>query len=795
MKKSRFPFPLITECLIGLAIVGAGVGYVLLAKTREQYVVHPKSEGKSTHFITAPPYTVSRVARTGEQRMELPPPEIVTRTTAFGSRNPEVKKLLLEMNGGDDKTEGAVARGFKWLGSVQAEDGSWSGKEHGGAAGIESACTGLALLALLGAGHIPDEGEFGEVLRKGIQYLLKVQNKETGMFPGNLYCQGIATMALVEAYGMTADYSLKDASQKAVDYIVAAQQPSGGWDYTPFDQKRVGEYPETKPSSTQQHQFLLLQFPQMLGGGLGGPHDMPGMPGPPNPGAPPGGHPMPPDGQPQPQPPAPSPPSKKPRVNKLHPKDFEDRGYKLPYPEALQMLADDDVLANPDTRFVFPKGIRNDTSVTGWQMMALKSAKVSGLFVPDETYQKATWWFDYATDPKAGSVGYGGRGGGAATSGVGLMCRLFMGQSRKLPVCDKTADFIGRYQPEWDRSWDEDALKAKVNMYQWYHGTLATFLVGGSRWKKWNESLKQTLLPAQETEGEHAGSWPPVGRHGAAGGRVYSTALAVLMLEVYYRYEAPGLLEPELTPVEMLAAAHEKGIELSDILAGDSRRLETNDIELSYDFTAVDQSRDWAYANRQVAKIVETGLQLKAGSWLWHRAQYRGPIEVTVEVELPKKVDHRDFMIAVCGDGGQLKKAYVFGFSSKAGEGASKKRTYSQTLKALKGGDKSLAELAAVDSKTQAVTAGRTYTLDILRDPTRVELSLDRKALLMYEDLTPLDAGQVGIYLAPKSEAIFRRVTIAGAFDSEWFEGELKKAEQAREQPPEGHGDPDRRPE
>ena len=32
------------------------------------------------------------------------------------------------------------------------------------------------------------------------------------------------------------------------------------------------------------------------------------------------------------------------------------------------------------------------------------------------------------------------------------------------------------------------------------------------------------------------GSWPPTDQWGAHGGRIYSTALAVLTLEVYYRF-------------------------------------------------------------------------------------------------------------------------------------------------------------------------------------------------------------------------------------------------------------------
>ena len=39
----------------------------------------------------------------------------------------------------------------------------------------------------------------------------------------------------------------------------------------------------------------------------------------------------------------------------------------------------------------------------------------------------------------------------------------------------------------------------------------------------------------QRKDGDEAGSWNPSGSHAAAGGRVVSTTMATLSLEVYYR--------------------------------------------------------------------------------------------------------------------------------------------------------------------------------------------------------------------------------------------------------------------
>jgi hypothetical protein len=44
------------------------------------------------------------------------------------------------------------------------------------------------------------------------------------------------------------------------------------------------------------------------------------------------------------------------------------------------------------------------------------------------------------------------------------------------------------------------------------------------------------LVPSQIEDGPNAGSWDPDMEWGGYGGRVYSTALAAMCLEVYYRY-------------------------------------------------------------------------------------------------------------------------------------------------------------------------------------------------------------------------------------------------------------------
>ena len=77
---------------------------------------------------------------------------------------------------------------------------------------------------------------------------------------------------------------------------------------------------------------------------------------------------------------------------------------------------------------------------------------------------------------------------------------------------------------------------AMYDEYYWYYGTLAMFQHDGEPWEEWNASLRDTLVGLQRTSGPQAGSWDPNGKWAGIGGRLYSTALSTMSLEVYYRF-------------------------------------------------------------------------------------------------------------------------------------------------------------------------------------------------------------------------------------------------------------------
>ncbi len=184
----------------------------------------------------------------------------------------------------------------------------------------------------------------------------------------------------------------------------------------------------------------------------------------------------------------------------------------------------------------------NDTSMTGWAVLALKSAKLSELEVPPEAFQGARNWFDKVTDDSFYKTGYtqkadnGARTADAqkyapteAMSAVALTGRIFMGEPLDSPKVKGAVALLKNMPPKWDPESGND-------FYYWYYGTLAMFQVGGEPWKVWNAGMKEALVKTQRRAGDEDGSWDPSDAWGHAGGRVYSTAANILSLEIYYRY-------------------------------------------------------------------------------------------------------------------------------------------------------------------------------------------------------------------------------------------------------------------
>jgi len=166
-----------------------------------------------------------------------------------------------------------------------------------------------------------------------------------------------------------------------------------------------------------------------------------------------------------------------------------------------------------------------DTSVVGWQIMALKSGHMAYLRVPPITVKKAFAFLDSVQANSGASYGYTGPGRGQATSAIGLLCRMYLGWKKDEPALQRGAQTISKAGPH------------KSNMYYNYYATQVMRHVEGDMWKKWNGVMRDQLVNSQSKNGHETGSWFMGGGHaGGRGGRLYFTSMATMVLEVYYRH-------------------------------------------------------------------------------------------------------------------------------------------------------------------------------------------------------------------------------------------------------------------
>jgi len=367
-------------------------------------------------------------------------PDAVIAKKAFRNRSPAAMSNVAEPT-----TEAAIQLGLEFLARHQSPDGSWAlngfdrnDPQHISQLNSDTAATGLALLAFQGAGYNHREFKYAQQIDHAIQWLIENQSADGGLYvPSDkksdnacrLYSHGIAALALTEAYGMTQDIRIKEAAQKAVDYIVNTQDArKGGWRY--FD----------TPGKTSA-----------------------------------------------------------------------------------------------------------DTSVSGWMMMALQSARLAELKVGDNCFDGIDDWLDVAADPKDKSLyrynpyavdskgvsRIQGRKPTAAMTSVGLLMRIYSGWEKDDPRLVAGAEYLLETQMP------SDATPRQRDTYYWYYATQVLKHVDGPQWKAWNDNLRPLLTRSQEKSGEMAGSWHPYkpvpDRWGAFGGRIYVTTMNLLSLEVRHR--------------------------------------------------------------------------------------------------------------------------------------------------------------------------------------------------------------------------------------------------------------------
>ena len=368
---------------------------------------------------------------------------------AFGSRSGGGRKRAVGKFGGSKGSESAVEAALRWFAKHQSPNGQWdvdgypinckeagpkceAGSAHTNKKG-DVAITGYAILCFLGAGYDhKTPNKWRKVVKKGIDWLVEQQN-DKGSVHGDNYANGVAAMALAEAYAMTFDPKLKDPAQKIIDVV----------------KQRQGKA-----------------------------------------------------------------------------EDGYGRGWSY---------------GGPNIK-------RNDASVSGWNIMALKSAKAADLDVGDsmegaKLYIEEAWkernkkwkdldsygdsYFPYVWNKPEKTTKNGSKG----ITCVGALSAVFLGWKNGDVLLDTQVNFLAKkYTP---KKWPCDT-------YYMYYNTLTMFQVGGDKFKMWNKQVRDMLVDAQRKDPAcFDGSWDPkgAGGHGIGKvGRTLITAYCCLSLEVYYRY-------------------------------------------------------------------------------------------------------------------------------------------------------------------------------------------------------------------------------------------------------------------
>lgn len=349
----------------------------------------------------------------------------------------------LERAGSSTKALAAIKAGLAWLARQQLADGRWELHQGYPQAGspvlrTDSGATALALLCFLGAGQTSLTGEHAPTVRKGLQWLLEIQDRQTGDLHDQrqeegrnaaIYAHAMATMALCEALALEGEQQwLEEPARRAIEYLLRAQHPEqGGWKYRPLT------------------------------------HTM-----------------------------------------------------------------------------------RGDLSVTGWALMALHTARMAGLSIPAHEFDRSVNFLDSVQVQQGARYKYEPldppQRVSPAMTAEGILCRQWLGWPADHPAQRDAVAWLtsDENRPEW--------APGRRNLYAWYYTAQVLHNLGGEPWQSWYPLVRDLIIKHQVTAGstraphDVRGSWHPTQppgmeiEYGEKAGRLYVTALCLLILETPYRH-------------------------------------------------------------------------------------------------------------------------------------------------------------------------------------------------------------------------------------------------------------------
>ncbi len=169
-------------------------------------------------------------------------------------------------------------------------------------------------------------------------------------------------------------------------------------------------------------------------------------------------------------------------------------------------------------------GQPGDTTVSGWQVMALKSGRLAQIDVPDHVIDRATRYLNSVSTSQGAFYGYQTPKKEAGPTAVALLLRMYLGWSRDDERLERGAMYLAATGP------------SKTDVYFNYYATQVLHHLQGNAWPPWNAKLRDHLVEKQAQRGHERGSWFFPDSHGTIGGRLYTTAMCCMILEVYYRH-------------------------------------------------------------------------------------------------------------------------------------------------------------------------------------------------------------------------------------------------------------------
>ena len=193
------------------------------------------------------------------------------------------------------------------------------------------------------------------------------------------------------------------------------------------------------------------------------------------------------------------------------------------------------------------KQMDGDLSVTGWALMALHTARMASIEVQQEEFERASRFLDsvqakgtarYKYEPSSPD-----NKATAALTAEALLCRQWLGWPKTFQQMTAGVKYVTSEEslPSW--------TSGRRNVYGWYYTAQMLHNIGGEDWIRWNTAARDIIIKNQEKFGGVKpdkgikGSWAPTKISGVGeeyadkAGRLYITALCILILETPYRHE------------------------------------------------------------------------------------------------------------------------------------------------------------------------------------------------------------------------------------------------------------------